>query len=57
LEIGQAALALVRDIDMEVTTVSTARMLALAERAFGAAHEVLAMRGQFILDILDVIYS
>jgi hypothetical protein len=34
-----------------MTTAQMARLLALAEKAFGAAREVLAMRGQYFTDI------
>jgi hypothetical protein len=35
-----------------MTPAVTARMLALAEKAFRAAREVLAMRGQYFADIV-----
>jgi hypothetical protein len=35
-----------------MTPAAMARMLSLAEKAFGAAREVLAMRGQFFADIV-----
>jgi uncharacterized membrane protein YgcG len=53
LELGQAALALVKDGDTNMTPTSAARMLALAEKSFGAAREVLAMRGQYFTDIVQ----
>jgi hypothetical protein len=34
-----------------MSTAQMARLLALAEKAFGAAREVLAMRGQYFTDI------
>jgi hypothetical protein len=37
--------------EASMTTAQMARLLALAEKAFGAAREVLAMRGQYFTDI------
>jgi hypothetical protein len=53
LKLGQAALALVKDGDTNMTPASAARMLALAEKSFGAAREVLAMRGHYFTDIVQ----
>jgi hypothetical protein len=52
LELGQAAVALAKE-DENMTPAVTARMLAMAEKAFGAAREVLAMRGQYVADIVQ----
>jgi hypothetical protein len=53
LELGQAALAIVKDGEASMTTAQMARLLALAEKAFGAAREVLAMRCQYFTDIIQ----
>jgi uncharacterized membrane protein YgcG len=50
LELGQAALALVKYGNANMTPASAARILALADSAFGAAREVLAMRDQYFKD-------
>jgi hypothetical protein len=51
LELGQASLAIVKDGEASMTTAQMARLLALAEKAFGATRDVLAMRGQYFTDI------
>ena len=53
LELGQAALAIVKEGEDSMTTEEMARLLALADRAFGAAREVLAMRGQYFTDVVQ----
>jgi hypothetical protein len=53
LELGQAALAIVKDGGDSMTTAEMARLLALADKAFGAAREVLAMRGQYFTDVVQ----
>jgi hypothetical protein len=53
LELGQAALAIVKDGEASMTTAQMARLLALADKAFGAAREVLAMRGQYFTDVVQ----
>jgi hypothetical protein len=55
LELGQAAMSLTRASDetMIANTAEMARMLALADKAFSAAREVLAMRGQYFSDIVQ----
>jgi hypothetical protein len=52
LELGQAALALAKE-DKIMTPAATARMLAQAAKAFVAAREVLAIRGQYFADIVQ----
>jgi hypothetical protein len=47
----QAALAIVKDGEASMTTAHMVRLLALAKMAFGAAREVLAMRGKYFTDI------
>jgi hypothetical protein len=41
----------VKDGEALMTTAQMTRLLALAEKAFGAAREVLAMRRQYFTDI------
>jgi uncharacterized membrane protein YgcG len=53
LELGQAAMVLAKDGEEDMTPAATARMLALADKAFAAAREVLAMRGQYFCDIVQ----
>jgi hypothetical protein len=53
LELGQAALALAKEGDEDMSVAVAARMLALSEKAFGAAREVLAMRGQYFSDVIQ----
>jgi hypothetical protein len=53
LELGQAALAIVKEGEDSTTAEEMARLLALANKAFGAAREVLAMRGQYFTDIVQ----
>jgi hypothetical protein len=53
LELGQAALAIVKDGEDSMTTAEMARLLALADKAFGAARDVLAMRGQYFTDVVQ----
>jgi uncharacterized membrane protein YgcG len=52
LELGHAAMALARDME-DRTADELARMLALADKAFAAAREVLVMRGQYFVDIFQ----
>jgi hypothetical protein len=53
LELGQAALAIVKDGEASMTTAQMARLLALGDKAFGAAREVLAMRRQYFTDVVQ----
>jgi hypothetical protein len=53
LELGQDTLALAKDGKSEMTPATVARMLALGERSFGGAREVLGMRGQCFTDIVQ----
>ena len=53
LELGQAGLEIVKEGEDSMTTEEMARLLALADEAFGAAREVLAMRGQYFADVVQ----
>jgi hypothetical protein len=53
LELGQAAMALARRGEDDMTPAVMARMLALADKAFRAAREVLVIRGQYFDDIVQ----
>jgi hypothetical protein len=39
--------------DEKMTLASTARMLALADKAFAAAREIISMRGQYFSDVVQ----
>jgi hypothetical protein len=52
LELGQTALTLAREGDGEDSVDAISRRLALADRAFTAACEVLRMRAQYFHDIV-----
>jgi uncharacterized membrane protein YgcG len=43
----------VKDVDTDMTSALAARMLALAQKAFGTARELLAMRGQYFTNIVQ----
>jgi hypothetical protein len=53
LELGQAALALAKENETDTTVVQMARLLALADQALGDSREVLAMRSQYLNDIMQ----
>jgi hypothetical protein len=55
LELGQAAMALARNWEDDMTPAAMAPMLALADKTFGVAREVLPMRGQYHHDIVQYI--
>jgi Zn-finger nucleic acid-binding protein len=46
LELGQAEMALAQNREDNMTPAAMAPMLAPADKAYAAAREVLAMRGQ-----------
>jgi hypothetical protein len=53
LDLGQAAMALAQNGEAVMTPAEMARMPALTDKAFGAAREMLAMRGQYFHDIVQ----
>jgi hypothetical protein len=53
LELGQAVLAIVKEGDDSMTMEEMERLSTLADKAFGAAREVLAMRGQCFTDVVQ----
>jgi hypothetical protein len=53
LESCQAEMALARNGVDDMTPAAMARMLALWDKAFGAAREVLFMRGKYFHDIVQ----